>query len=400
MAMPSIPFWLDRLLGRQPASAGRPAISAQKALAFTEQPRPEGPLVMLQGAPRSVAALMRAAEQDFADLTFLCVGCGAPTSLQPQDDDGPVLLRRPEPVDAQAFLGHWRPDAALVFISALAQPLTTALFSAGIPVLIICDDLPTRAQRRRLRQADRIFAIGAGISSALERLGVPGTLVTACGPLADVARAPGWNEAERDMMARLIAGRPVWLAAQTTPAEDRIMVEAQTASARLAHRLLLILVPDDPDRGPELARRLRESGWQVACRSADEYPDEETQIYLADTRDELGLWYRLAPISFLGGSLEGHGSVDPAAAAALGSAIVHGPDHGVHDAFLERLDAARAAQPVNNAPELARALNNLIAPDRSSQLAQEAWKIATEGAETALSIAARLQTVLDAAERD
>ncbi len=396
---PLIISWLKRVWHRDPAPAVQPVAERPMQLSFAEQPRPEGPVVLVLGETPGVAALVHAAGQICPGLTVLCVGSDAATFVPLQEDDGTTVLWRPLPADAPSFAGHWRPDVALIFTSALAQPLSGALLSAGVPVVMICDRPPTRGQRRQLRQADHVFAIGTEAGSALERLGLPEAMVTVCATIEDVTAVPGWNEAERDAMAGLIAGRPLWLAAQTTPDEDRIIVEAQTAVARLAHRLLLILVPDDPARGPELARLLRERGWQVARRSAEEEPDEETQIYLADTRDELGLWYRLAPISFLGGSLDGTGSIDPFAAASLGSAILHGPHHGGHGSFLDRLDDAKAAREVHGATELAQALDHLISPDQAAGLAHDAWQIATEGAETALWIATRLCDLLDRTER-
>ena len=98
---------------------------------------------------------------------------------------------------------------------------------------------------------------------------------------------------------------------------------------RMAHRLLLILSPATPEDGPGLRDALEAEDWVVALRSDGEEPDPEIQIFVADAPGEAGLWYRLAPITFLGGSLvRGGQGRDPCEPAALGSAILTGPDTG------------------------------------------------------------------------
>jgi 3-deoxy-D-manno-octulosonic-acid transferase len=161
------------------------------------------------------------------------------------------------------------------------------------------------------------------------------------------------------------------------------VIAAHREVLRLAHRMLLVIVPEDPARSDTLARQIEEAeGWTVARRSADQEPDAETEVYLADNASEFGLWYRLAPITFLGGSLLGAGCLrDPFEPAALGSAIIHGPRPGVWAASLARLSEARAARPLRLAGELGDAVGDLLAPDRTARLARGAWAVSTSGAE-------------------
>ena len=70
---------------------------------------------------------------------------------------------------------------------------------------------------------------------------------------------------------------------------------------------------------------LKKNNLRVGLRSKNDKILQETQIYIADTLGELGLWYRLSPVSFVGGSLVNVGGHNPFEPAALGSAILHGP---------------------------------------------------------------------------
>jgi 3-deoxy-D-manno-octulosonic-acid transferase len=156
-------------------------------------------------------------------------------------------------------------------------------------------------------------------------------------------------------------------------------------------------VPERPDRADGLALSLEQAeGWRVARRSAEEEPDTEVEVYIADAPAEMGLWYRLAPVTFLGGSLYGGGSRrDPFEAAALGSAILHGPQGGPWAPALARLAEARASRPVAGPGDLADGLTDLLSPDRAARLAQGAWAVATAGAEVTDRIVMQIRAVVE-----
>jgi 3-deoxy-D-manno-octulosonic-acid transferase len=190
----------------------------------------------------------------------------------------------------------------------------------------------------------------------------------------------------------------VWLAASLPEAEEAAVIAAHRAALRLAHRLLLIVVPETADRADALGRQMEEAeGWTVARRATDQEPDPETEVYLADTASEFGLWYRLAPLTFLGGSLYGAGCQrDPFEPAALGSVILHGPRHGDWSASFARLNEARATRPVATASDLAEALGDLMSPDRAARMAQGAWSVTSAGADETDRLVALLRDRLAA----
>ncbi|MBL8562434.1 MAG: 3-deoxy-D-manno-octulosonic acid transferase, partial [Gemmobacter sp.] len=234
--------------------------------------------------------------------------------------------------------------------------------------------------RASLAPMQAVLALDEPALKALRKAGAPGLALT--GRMEQPSAVLPGNEAERAALAHLMNTRPVWAAVQVPQAEEPAVIEAHRAALGLAHRLLLILLPENPHRGPALARQLeREEGWRVALRQEDQDPEPETQLLIADTT-ELGLWYRLAPIAFLGGSLAGTGCLaDPMQAAALGASVIHGPRPGTFGSVLGRLGAARATRSVATGADLAEALGELLSPDRAAKLAQAAWTVASEGVE-------------------
>jgi 3-deoxy-D-manno-octulosonic-acid transferase len=100
------------------------------------------------------------------------------------------------------------------------------------------------------------------------------------------------------------------------------------------------------------------SGLRVALRSREQPPTAD--IYVADTLGELGLFYRLAPIVFMGGSLVSHGGQNPIEAVKLGAAIVHGPHVFNFTDVYEALDDAGGAKQADSTEMLVRQLGQLL----------------------------------------
>jgi 3-deoxy-D-manno-octulosonic-acid transferase len=101
-------------------------------------------------------------------------------------------------------------------------------------------------------------------------------------------------------------------------------------------------------------------GLQTARRRRGEPITDKTDVYLADTMGELGLFYSLAGIAFIGGSLVAKGGHNPFEAARLDCAVLHGPDIRNCAGMAAELAAVGAAQTVSDADGLARAVSVLI----------------------------------------
>ena len=65
-------------------------------------------------------------------------------------------------------------------------------------------------------------------------------------------------------------------------------------------------------------------GLGLAKRSKNQQIRDKTYLYLADTVGELNIFYNLADVIFIGGSLVPHGGQNPIEAAYLGKKIFHG----------------------------------------------------------------------------
>jgi 3-deoxy-D-manno-octulosonic-acid transferase len=172
--------------------------------------------------------------------------------------------------------------------------------------------------------------------------------------------APPADFARLERLMSVTRGRPIVVAASTHPGEDEILLGAHHALARVIPSLLTVIVPRHPSRGGAIANMIRASGLHANLRSREELPTATTDIYVADTMGELGLFYRLSPVVFVGGSLVEHGGQNPIEAVKLGASIVHGPHVFNFADVYEALDSAGGARLAPTQEALVKQLGQLL----------------------------------------
>jgi 3-deoxy-D-manno-octulosonic-acid transferase len=176
-------------------------------------------------------------------------------------------------------------------------------------------------------------------------------------------------------MKSTIGDRPVLLAAQTHIGEDETILPAHDLLKSDFPDLLTIIVPRHVERGRNIAMLC--GSRSVARRAAEEPVTDQTAIYIADTMNELGLFYRLAPFCFLGGTLVPMGGHNPLEPAALHCAILAGPSRANSAMAFEAVLGAQGFGSVHSAGDIAREARRLLADSASARAAGDA---AAEGA--------------------
>lgn len=346
MAAPLAPILLARRQRRGKEDAdrlgerlGRPAVE-----------RPEGPVVWLHGASVGEGmSLMPLVERLLAlpAAPFCLVTTGTTTSARLVGER--LMAMAPEararhqyvPVDTapavRGFLRRWRPDLAIWAESEFWPRLMWETARSGAPMMLVNARLsaasasgwrrvPGMAQRlmtlfdRIDAQDDTSATLLAGLGAAPERLHVTGNIKTLLSP-------PGADGASLAALEETLDGRRRWLAASTHAPEEVAALDAHLALAGEADggSFLTMIAPRHPERGAEVAAMAAMRGLAHSRRSAGEGPPAEGGVWILDTLGEMGLWYRLAPVAFLGGSLAPLGGHNPFEPAALGCALVAGP---------------------------------------------------------------------------
>ncbi|MEO1329079.1 MAG: 3-deoxy-D-manno-octulosonic acid transferase [Pseudomonadota bacterium] len=282
------------------------------------------------------------------------------------------------PVDTvaavRAFLDHWRPAALWVLESELWPTMLTEARSRGVKTALVSARMSessaagwARAPRSAawlLERFDRILAQTEEGADRLARLGAPQDRLSSPGALKDAAEDLPTSPSELKTARAAIADRPLWLAASTHPGEETAVFEAHRRLRERFPNWLTILAPRHPERCAALLDQARAAGLTPAVRSLDGWPGPGHDLLMVDRLGELGLWYRLAPLAFVGGSLDpsigGHNLRE---AARLGPLVVHGPHTANFEHDRIRLAAGDGAYALGLDEGLADALGALLGDD-------------------------------------
>jgi 3-deoxy-D-manno-octulosonic-acid transferase len=382
--------------------------------------RPRGALVWVHGA--SVGELLaviplieRIREKGFA---VLCTSCTVTSANVAEQRLPPGAIHQFVALDAprfvRRFLDHWRPDLAIFVESDLWPNLVMTTARRSIPLIVVNGRVSERSFNRwrripgtigaLLRRFDLCLAQSAAHAGRFRDLGAP--RVTTTGNLKlDVPEPP----AEPDSLAALkdaIGERTIMVGASTHAGEETLLIEAHRRLRNSFPRLLTIIAPRHPERGPGIIEIARAADLEARLRSRGELPAALTDIYVADTLGELGLIYRLAPIVFVGGSLASHGGQNPIEAIKLGAAILHGPHVWNFAEIYDALDKAHGAEQVADVGKLTVRVGALLkdADERAKVVEAARETVATLGGALERTLAALdpylMQIRLERRERD
>jgi 3-deoxy-D-manno-octulosonic-acid transferase len=331
----------------------------------TRVPRPNGPLVWVHGASVGELTTVIPLIERIRRQTGVLVTTGTVTAAEIAANRLPAdVIHQFVPLDAPAFvsrfLDHWRPDLVLFVESDLWPNMIMESSDRGIPLVLVNGRLSERSFERWRQLPGTIGGLLARFSLCLVRtpedaqrygaLGAQKPVTT--GNLKLDAPPPPADEAAVAAMKNAIGARPVLAAASTHPGEDDIVLDAHRLLRQSFPDLLTIIAPRHPNRADSIAELATARTLRVKFRSRSEMPDEQTDVYLADTMGEMGVLFRVAPIVFMGGSLIPHGGQNPIEPAKLGAAILHGPHIGNFADIYAALDKAQGASLVSDATKL------------------------------------------------
>ncbi len=286
--------------------------------------------------------------------------------------DGRGFVRR--------FLDHWRPGLAVFAESELWPNMILETSARKIPLALVNARMSERSyegwQRGRgmisalLSRFDVCLAQSEADARRLAELGADGAMCS--GNLKFDVPAPGAGAGELARLQTAIGARPRWAAVSTHPGEDELVLDAHLVMAQDRPKLLTIIAPRHPDRAEAVAAAARTRDLVVARRSAEGLPGRDADVFIVDTIGELGLVFRVAPVTFMGGSLVRHGGQNPIEPAKLGSAILHGPHVGNFAEVYAALDEAAGAEAVNGPVDLAQRAARLVDMPEAAKLRAKA----------------------------
>jgi 3-deoxy-D-manno-octulosonic-acid transferase len=273
------------------------------------------------------------------------------------------------PVWVGKFLDHWRPDAVVWLESELWPNMLHDFSKRKIPAGLINARMRPKSFKawkrikplaQRMLGSFAFILVGArDYIDYFKELG--GRNIRYIGSLKFGAKALPFDALKLSEMKTQIGGRQVIGFMQTHPTEERLAAETCTSLRQSVPGLLAIIVPRKNTRGVEVKVELEKLGHRVALRSAHEKITPKTDIYIADTIGEMGLWYSLCPVSVIGGSFIPHGGQNPIEGTHFAAAIFYGSYMFNFPELCAALEEGGAARMVPTRDALVPALEDIFA---------------------------------------
>jgi len=370
LATVPLALWLDHRARRGKEDPAR----LDERRGITAIPRPAGRVVWLHAASMGESLSILPLLQAITTRGWSAVvTTGTVTSAQMLAERLPdKAIHQYVPLDRTAwannFLQHWKPDLVIWTESELWPNTLAAVAARKIPAALVNARLSDRAftgwkrwpdfARETVAAFTMVLAQSDADRSRFAALGARDTRVA--GNLKLAAPDLPYDSAQLSALTAAIGDRPRWLAASIHPGEDTIAFDVHARLKSKHPGLITLVVPRHDVRGAEMASTATARGLTVVRRSQGLLPEAATDIYLADTMGELGLFYRLNDLVFLGKSLAVGGGQNPAEAAQLGCALLLGPDMSNFRDMTAALITAGAAQTVTDTAALTEAVDRFL----------------------------------------
>ncbi|UWQ80489.1 3-deoxy-D-manno-octulosonic acid transferase [Leisingera sp. S132] len=371
---------------------GLPEERVRERLGHASLPRPAGRLIWFHaasvGESLSVLTLIARMGEQMPDAEFL-ITSGTPTSADLIAKRMPARCRHQfPPLDTAAavnrFLAHWQPDLGVFVESELWPQMLVRARKTGCPLVLLnarLSDKSVKGWTKRPETAryilDQFTLLVTQNQKTAANLQMMGAAPERIRPGSNLKAVSAPLPVDQDALAKVrtsIGARPVWVASSTHEGEEETVLEAHKTLLKQHPDLCLLLAPRHPERGDAVEMLVKDAGLSCARRSKGVLPGTQTHVYLADTLGEVGTWYALSPLVFLGGSLREIGGHNPFEPMQAGAAVITGTGHYNFAETYAELTALGAAVEVQSAADLAAHVLEWLEKPAAFQAARDAAK--------------------------
>jgi 3-deoxy-D-manno-octulosonic-acid transferase len=293
------------------------------------------------------------------------------------------LIHQFAPLDVKLwvnrFFKHWKPNLGVFVESELWPNLIFTAHQYNIPLMLINARMSEKSyqcwkklsgfSKELIGSFEVCFAQSNKVAEQLRDLGAKN--VSAVGNLKFAATPLPYSDIEYKHLENMLSNRKIWIAASTHPGEEEYIITAHKQLRIYDKDVLTILIPRHPHRGDEVAHLVNNSGLKVARRK--DKINSDVDIFLINTIGEMGLFYALSPIAFIGGSLVPIGGHNPIEAALHNCALLWGE----HTYNFTEICEILGETSINVTPDsLGEEVNKLLLePNKAKQSAKIAFNI-------------------------
>jgi 3-deoxy-D-manno-octulosonic-acid transferase len=333
------------------------------------------------GETRAAQPLIEALAEQLPTASFVlthmtptgrAVGEGVAASLPGR------LVQRYLPYDfdlpVRRFLHETQPDIGIILETEIWPSLLIGARAAQVPMLLVNARLSEQSLERARRWEGLIRAAAQAVTRVAAQSEADRARIAQlyAGPIEVLGNlkfdlAPPADLIEQGRHMRQALGqRPVWLFASSRDGEEALVLDAlKSLRQQLGSDPIFLVVPRHPQRFDEVARLIEARGFACARRSAGALaaPPANGTILLGDSMGEMAMYYAVADLALIGGSLLPFGAQNLIEACAVGTPVVLGPStFNFMQAASDALAAGAAVQ-VDNAAQALLAFDQLSRDD-------------------------------------
>jgi len=276
---------------------------------------------------------------------------------------------------AKKFLNHWKPNSIVFIESEIWPNFFQQIKKIGVPFYIANARMSERSYKKwkkyntvakeLLSAVHIIFAQDKTAELKFKNIGASnicniGNIKFDSNPLpVDIKKYNSLKE--------IINKKIVFVAGSTHKIENIEIVKIHHSLSKIINNLMTIIVPRQLNEVSMLEKFILENNIPYSKESNLENVSNIKNLLIADTMGGLGLYYKIADITFIGGSLVNKGGQNPIEAAQFDCPILHGKYTSNFHEIYNNFDELGGSIKVENEKDLEDNLIKLIKDTKSKE---------------------------------
>jgi len=344
--------------------------SCMQRLGVIEVKRPKDKLIWMHAASvgESMVAvtLTNALNNLYPDMNFL-ITTGTLSSAKILETSLPTnATHQFVPLDniiiVKRFLSHWKPDLG-IFIESEFWPCLVNESAKKFNIIVVNARLSDKSFNRWMNRKKLFNKIISHFKLVATQSITDLKKYKALGcekaiNLGNLKFANKELEVDRNQlkkMKNIFQNKQVFVASSTHAEDEEVTLQIIHDFKKAEIDYYPIIVLRHPERRNEISKKCRNLGLSFTLRSQNNLPSLKDDLYIVDSFGELGLFYSLSKITFIGGSFKrgGHNLVEP---AYFDNIIILGPDMSNFQNIATEMIQEKCAIQISDKADLAQKL--------------------------------------------
>lgn len=289
-----------------------------------------------------------------------------------------IAIHQLLPIDniifTKIFLKNWQPNLG-IFIESELWPATINEAAKECKLLLVnarMSDKSFESWKKRkgffqliVKNFNKVIVQSERDLQKFNELGISNT--TNLGNIKFANEKLPVNQEEFVKLTEHLRDKRVIVFASTHPEDEEIILPIIKNLKKQVTDCYIILIPRHPEQVKSILDNCIAQDLSATAKSQNDLPVLTDDLYIVDKFGEMGLFFSVASISFIGGSFKqgGHNILE---AAHFSNCIIFGPDMSKNTDIAKGVLQSKAAIQIKSGEELLNTLKYLLDPSNSIEL--------------------------------